>query len=235
MLDWIKKSSWWWVVCDVIEHDGVYVQESAVSGDWWSWSDLRPRIWAGDATDCQTTAKSVSLANISTGILLLTVLHTWCKTMRWVLRCWNRSRWSGHILHLRKWWCWLKMCMAYKIHVVFETSQLCTVCAERRQTMLFSATQTRKIEDLARISLKKEPLYIGVDDQKDQATVEGLEQVGIIGVNMPWTVWHYVMQHCDRWVNSWQCSCILPKLLNHRLVSTSAILFRWVSLPSWEI
>jgi len=44
--------------------------------------------------------------------------------------------------------------------------------------MLFSATQTRKIEDLARISLKNEPLYIGVDDQKDKATVEGLEQVG---------------------------------------------------------
>jgi len=53
---------------------------------------------------------------------------------------------------------------------------------ERRQTMLFSATQTRKIEDLARISLKKEPLYIGVDDQKDKATVEGLEQVGKITV-----------------------------------------------------
>ena len=45
--------------------------------------------------------------------------------------------------------------------------------------MLFSATQTRKIEDLARISLKKEPLYVGVDDQKDKATVEGLEQVCI--------------------------------------------------------
>lgn len=43
--------------------------------------------------------------------------------------------------------------------------------------MLFSATQTRKVEDLARISLKKEPLYIGVDDKKDQATVDGLEQV----------------------------------------------------------
>jgi len=61
--------------------------------------------------------------------------------------------------------------------------QLCTVLfffvLERRQTMLFSATQTRKIEDLARISLKKEPLYIGVDDQKDKATVEGLEQVCI--------------------------------------------------------
>lgn len=43
--------------------------------------------------------------------------------------------------------------------------------------MLFSATPTRKTEDLARVSLKKEPLYVGVDDAKDQATVEGLEQV----------------------------------------------------------
>ena len=48
---------------------------------------------------------------------------------------------------------------------------------ERRQTMLFSATQTRKVEDLSRVALKKEPLYIGVDDQKDMATVEGLQQV----------------------------------------------------------
>jgi len=48
---------------------------------------------------------------------------------------------------------------------------------ERRQTMLFSATQTRRTEDLAKISLKKEPLYVGVDDACDQATVEGLEQV----------------------------------------------------------
>jgi len=43
--------------------------------------------------------------------------------------------------------------------------------------MLFSATQTRKTEDLARISLKKEPLYIGIDDHKDAATVQGLKQV----------------------------------------------------------
>ena len=50
---------------------------------------------------------------------------------------------------------------------------------EKRQTMLFSATPTRKTEDLARISLKKEPLYVGVDDKKNQATVEGLEQVSL--------------------------------------------------------
>ena len=54
------------------------------------------------------------------------------------------------------------------------------VASERRQTLLFSATQTRKIEDLARISLKKEPLYVGVDDRKEAATVDGLEQVRLI-------------------------------------------------------
>lgn len=60
---------------------------------------------------------------------------------------------------------WIDLCF-YNFH-----------CLEKRQTMLFSATQTRKVEDLARISLKKEPLYVGVDDNKDTATVEGLEQV----------------------------------------------------------
>ncbi|KAI9805663.1 MAG: ATP-dependent RNA helicase [Piccolia ochrophora] len=45
-----------------------------------------------------------------------------------------------------------------------------------RQTMLFSATQTTKVEDLARISLRPGPLYINVDDRKEHSTVEGLEQ-----------------------------------------------------------
>ncbi|XP_039883374.1 ATP-dependent RNA helicase DDX18 [Simochromis diagramma] len=57
-----------------------------------------------------------------------------------------------------------------------ELKQIIKLLPKRRQTMLFSATQTRKVEDLARISLKKEPLYVGVDDNKDKATVDGLEQ-----------------------------------------------------------
>ena len=47
---------------------------------------------------------------------------------------------------------------------------------EERQTMLFSATQTTKVEDLARISLRPGPLYINVDHSKEHSTVEGLEQ-----------------------------------------------------------
>ncbi|KAJ6189616.1 hypothetical protein N7519_004524 [Penicillium mononematosum] len=48
--------------------------------------------------------------------------------------------------------------------------------SEERQTMLFSATQTTKVEDLARISLRPGPLYINVDHSKEHSTVAGLEQ-----------------------------------------------------------
>ncbi|PTU24324.1 hypothetical protein P175DRAFT_0497442 [Aspergillus ochraceoroseus IBT 24754] len=52
--------------------------------------------------------------------------------------------------------------------------------SEERQTMLFSATQTTKVEDLARISLRPGPLYINVDHKKEHSTVEGLEQGYVI-------------------------------------------------------
>ena len=52
--------------------------------------------------------------------------------------------------------------------------------AENRQTLLFSATQTTKVEDLARISLRPGPLYINVDHAKQSSTVEGLEQGYVI-------------------------------------------------------
>ncbi|KAK3770863.1 hypothetical protein RRG08_036463 [Elysia crispata] len=61
-----------------------------------------------------------------------------------------------------------------------EMKQIIQLLPKKRQTMLFSATPTRKTEDLARISLKKEPFYVGVDDKKDNATVEGLEQGYVI-------------------------------------------------------
>lgn len=42
--------------------------------------------------------------------------------------------------------------------------------------MMFSATSTEKTEALKKLALKKEPVYVGVDDSKESATVDGLEQ-----------------------------------------------------------
>ena len=77
-----------------------------------------------------------------------------------------------------------------------EMKAIVNLLPKKRQTMLFrfkkrslkfckiikffSATQTKKTEDLARISLKKMPVYIGVDDLKDTATNEQLEQGYIV-------------------------------------------------------
>ncbi|CAO1635679.1 unnamed protein product [Sympodiomycopsis kandeliae] len=47
---------------------------------------------------------------------------------------------------------------------------------ENRQSLLFSATQTTKVQDLARISLRPGPLYINVHADLAASTVSGLEQ-----------------------------------------------------------
>ena len=47
---------------------------------------------------------------------------------------------------------------------------------KKRQTVRFSATQTTKVEDLARLSFRNTPVYIGVDDQRAERTTDGLQQ-----------------------------------------------------------
>ncbi|KAB0797374.1 hypothetical protein PPYR_08368 [Photinus pyralis] len=61
-----------------------------------------------------------------------------------------------------------------------EMKQLINLLPKRRQTMLFSATQNQKTEALTKLALKKEPIYVGVDDGKEVATVSGLEQGYIV-------------------------------------------------------
>lgn len=57
-----------------------------------------------------------------------------------------------------------------------EMRQIIKLLPKDRQTALFSATQTTKVEDLARLSFKRQPLYVGVHDDSSAATREGLEQ-----------------------------------------------------------
>ncbi|KAG9444333.1 hypothetical protein H6P81_015673 [Aristolochia fimbriata] len=56
-----------------------------------------------------------------------------------------------------------------------EMKQILKILPKERQTALFSATQTQQVQDLARLSLKS-PVYIGVDDGRSKATVDGLQQ-----------------------------------------------------------
>merc|ERR1712004_604773 len=61
-----------------------------------------------------------------------------------------------------------------------EMKKIIKLLPKKRRTMLFSATTTKKTEDLVKVALKKEPIYIGIEekskDTKGMATVAGLEQ-----------------------------------------------------------
>ncbi|XP_015793255.1 ATP-dependent RNA helicase DDX18 [Tetranychus urticae] len=61
-----------------------------------------------------------------------------------------------------------------------EMKQIIRILPTRRQTMLFSATLTQKTETLISLALKGEPMYVGIADNKDTATVDGLEQGYVI-------------------------------------------------------
>ncbi|KAL4557333.1 hypothetical protein LXL04_035508 [Taraxacum kok-saghyz] len=57
-----------------------------------------------------------------------------------------------------------------------EMKQIIKILPKTRQTALFSATQTKKVEDLARLSFQTTPVYIDVDDGRSRVTNEGLQQ-----------------------------------------------------------
>lgn len=61
-----------------------------------------------------------------------------------------------------------------------DMKQIISILPKKRQTMLFSATQSSRTEELGKLALKSEPIYVGVDDNKKEATVSGLEQGYIV-------------------------------------------------------
>ncbi|CAA0382883.1 unnamed protein product [Arabidopsis thaliana] len=56
-----------------------------------------------------------------------------------------------------------------------DMNKILKILPKTRQTALFSATQTSKVKDLARVSLTS-PVYVDVDDGRRKVTNEGLEQ-----------------------------------------------------------
>lgn len=64
-----------------------------------------------------------------------------------------------------------------KIGFEEEMNEILSILPGERQTVLFSATQTQKVEDLIRLSMRS-PIFIGVED--DKSTVENLEQGFVI-------------------------------------------------------
>lgn len=57
-----------------------------------------------------------------------------------------------------------------------EMQQILRRLPAERQTMLFSATHTPKVDELVKLALHSNPIRVGVDQKADQATVAGLSQ-----------------------------------------------------------
>ena len=81
------------------------------------------------------------------------------------------------------WWCRNLACLVIDeadrcLEVGFEEEmkKILSLLPRTRQTMLFSATQTTNVRDLAKLSFQAPPVYIGVDDERQTTTNERLEQ-----------------------------------------------------------
>ena len=61
-----------------------------------------------------------------------------------------------------------------------DLREIVSLLPRKRQTFLFSATQTTRVEQLARISFNKPPVFISMKTKDDKATVDTLEQGYVI-------------------------------------------------------
>jgi ATP-dependent RNA helicase DDX18/HAS1 len=57
-----------------------------------------------------------------------------------------------------------------------EMYEILKILPKNRQTILLSATQTKNVENLSRISFKKKPIYIGVDDMLETNSIPEIDQ-----------------------------------------------------------
>lgn len=102
-----------------------------------------------------------------------------------------------------------------------EMHQIIKYLPKKRQTMLFSATQTTKVEDLVRVSFKNRPIYVGVHDKGLVSTVAGLEQgfVVVSSENRFRLLYTFLRRNLKKKIIVFMSSCNAVKfyyeLLNH--------------------
>ncbi|GFY76988.1 probable ATP-dependent RNA helicase DDX10 [Trichonephila inaurata madagascariensis] len=83
-----------------------------------------------------------------------------------------------------------------------------------RQTLLFSATQTKSVKDLARLSLKN-PMYVSVHEHAKHITPEGLQQSYVVceahdKTNM---IWSFIKSHPKQKILVFMSSCKQAKYI----------------------
>ncbi|GFQ75825.1 probable ATP-dependent RNA helicase DDX10 [Trichonephila clavata] len=83
-----------------------------------------------------------------------------------------------------------------------------------RQTLLFSATQTKSVKDLARLSLKN-PMYVSVHEHAKHITPEGLQQSYVVceahdKTNM---IWSFIRSHPKQKILVFMSSCKQTKYI----------------------
>lgn len=78
----------------------------------------------------------------------------------------------------------------------------------KRQTLLFSATQTKSVKDLARLSLK-DPMYVSVHEHAEHTTPEGLQQSSIVCALEDKTamLWSFIRNHLKQKIIVFFSSC----------------------------
>lgn len=85
----------------------------------------------------------------------------------------------------------------------------------KRQTLLFSATQTRSVKDLARLSLK-DPCYVAVHENEKHSTPNGLEQSYVV-CNLEdklSIIWSFIRNHLKKKSIIFFSSCKQVKYVN---------------------
>ena len=94
---------------------------------------------------------------------------------------------------------------------------------------MFSATQTKKTKDLARICLRGKPRYIGVDDHKATSTRRGLEQgyVVVASEDRFLLLFTFLKKHRKKKIICFFSTC--------RAVRFYAALLNYIDLPCLEL